>query len=118
MTNVILADDRDIFRVGVARLLTMEADVRILAHCREAIADATVIVASKLLPKSIDLLARVEAQEGHSIVIDRARRRIGVLKNYLRVVFNKVGVTDRLELALFTFSTPSLATAAAAVHLA
>jgi DNA-binding NarL/FixJ family response regulator len=38
-----------------------------------------------------------------------------VIKNYLRNVYDKVGVSDRLELALFTIHHRILAEAAAAV---
>jgi DNA-binding NarL/FixJ family response regulator len=83
VTNIILADDMDIFRAGAARLLMMEGDLRIVAHCKETerliravevLQDTTmVIVASKLLPKSIDLLGRIEANKGRCIVFARAR---------------------------------------------
>ena len=39
-----------------------------------------------------------------------------VIKNYLRNVYDKIGVSDRLELALFTIHHRILAQAAAAVH--
>jgi DNA-binding NarL/FixJ family response regulator len=36
-----------------------------------------------------------------------------VVKNYLRSVFDKVGVSDRVELALYTFHHPAFQMAAA-----
>jgi len=38
-----------------------------------------------------------------------------VVKNYLRSIYDKTGVSDRLELALFTMHHKILAEAAAAV---
>jgi hypothetical protein len=38
-----------------------------------------------------------------------------VVKNYLRSIYDKTGVSDRLELALFTIHHKILAEAAAAV---
>ena len=38
-----------------------------------------------------------------------------VIKNYLRNVYDKIGVSDRLELALFTIHHRILAEAAAAI---
>jgi hypothetical protein len=40
-----------------------------------------------------------------------------VVKNALRMIFDKIGVSDRLELALFVLHHRMLAHATAAVHI-
>ncbi|QNI30595.1 response regulator transcription factor [Alloacidobacterium dinghuense] len=211
MPYLILADDSDIFRAGAARLLMAEEDLRIVMQCKETIRlnravdsypNAIVVVASKLLANSPGLLARIQLNNGRSIVVaemgedaktfldqgahgllyrsasgamlldcirqvcrgehyvqaadvgaspsdpvgTRVRdgltpkelkvlslimqgcknREVGlklktseqVIKNYLRGIFDKVGVSDRLELALFTIHHPTLAAAVASVEVA
>lgn len=211
MPYLILADDSDIFRAGAARLLMTEENLRIAMQCKETIRlnravdsypNAIVVVASKLLANSSGLLARIQSNNGRSIVIAESgedaktfldqgahgllyrsasgamlldcirqvcrgeqyvqapdvdaspsdpvgarvrdgltpkelrilslimqgckNREVGVqlktseqvIKNYLRAIFDKVGVSDRLELALFTFHHPTLAAAVASVEAA
>lgn len=211
MNKLILADDQDIFRAGLARLLAMEEDCRIIAQCNdterlaravESYCGATTVVASTLLLRSPGLATRIQKNNGHCIAIAEAREsadtflaheiqgvvyrsasaatvldclrrvrrgeqnvktpandtglqtedevggrvrqrltskelkilslimqgcknreagvRLGtseqVVKNHLRDIFDKVGVSDRLELALFTVHHPTLAAAVASVQ--
>jgi DNA-binding NarL/FixJ family response regulator len=212
MTDLLLADDQDIFRAGVARLVATDQDFRIVAQCKDvkrlenamqSHRNATVIVASSLLAQYPCSLATIQENNGHSIVIANAKesaqpffdrgaqgvmyrsatgamlldclrrvlrgeqkvqcvgfetpqhandavgarvrdrmtpkelnvlsllmqgcrnREIGVqmgtteqvIKNCLRNIFDKVGVSDRLELGLFTIHHPLLASAAACVQV-
>jgi DNA-binding NarL/FixJ family response regulator len=48
-------------------------------------------------------------------IADRLNTSEQVIKNRLRSVYDKTGVSDRLELALFTLHHRSLATAAARI---
>ncbi len=210
MLKIILADNQAIFRAGIAKVLAVEDDVRIVAQAQtveqamisiEKFRGSVMIYASSFLPDTLQLaaLAResgiqlvviaennepperylsagvlglifrsVESAEllrcvrkvnvGESYVQDlrtqpsnpetddfvgaRVRDRLTpkelkivalivqgfknkeiasllgtteqVVKNYLRNVYDKIGVSDRLELALFTIHHRILAEAAAA----
>lgn len=207
MNRIILADDQSIFRAGVARVLSLEADMRIVAQVDDgarllgAIAgmqsaivlfssglklDIAEVLAALRLAGSVGIVVaergqtfadEVRAQIGGIIgrsttapeLLDTIRRvargqrcvqlagvtempaqdavgarvrdrltpkelqivalivqgcknkdiavRLGtkeqVIKNYLRSIYDKTGVSDRLELALFTLHHRMLAEAAA-----
>jgi DNA-binding NarL/FixJ family response regulator len=206
MIKVILADNHAIFRTGLAKVMAMEDDLRVVASCGDysglypAIATffgSIVIVAASLHSDFPQLLAKVRAAESRVIVIAedgqlpsqaaipgicglfyrdvgsaalldcvrrvsrgelvmskgepepadpvgiRVRDRLThkemqivalisegcknreiaahlrtseqVIKNYLHTIFDKIGVSDRLELALFTVHHRMLAEAATAV---
>ena len=206
--KVILADTHSVFRAGVARILTIEDDFRIVAQCDDAarlfraiesFPGATSLFAAPLLPELTLFLKETEMCGSHTAVIlenaedpapyqkqgvngviyrdvshadlirclrlagrgetftqrrsgasaekiendligartrDRLTRKelaiIGlilqgyknkdiaielnnseqVIKNYLRSIFDKTGVSDRLELALFAIHHQILAAAA------
>ena len=210
MLKIILADNQAIFRAGIAKVLAVEDDVRIVAQAQtveqamiaiEKFRGSVMIYASSFLPDTLQLVAvaresgiqlvviaenndlperflsagvlglifrSVESTEllrcvrrvnsGESYVQDprvpagssetddfvgaRVRDRLTpkelkivalivqgfknreiatmlgtteqVVKNYLRNVYDKIGVSDRLELALFTIHHRILAEAAAA----
>jgi DNA-binding NarL/FixJ family response regulator len=212
MIRLILADNQAIFRAGAARVLALEDDMRIAAHCEdgqklfaaiEALRGSVILMASSLRLDTKDLLARTRAAgsriilvvenaeqipEDVAVLVDgilcrnvpgtvladcvrrvsagqhfvqhsnvttmqaadsvgtRVRDRLTpkemqivalivqgcknkdiatqlgtkeqVIKNYLRSIYDKSGVSDRLELALFTIHHRALAEAAAkAGHL-
>jgi len=210
MLKIILADNQAIFRAGIAKVLAVEDDVRIVAQAQtveqammaiEKFRSSVMIYASSFLPDTVPLVSQaresgiqlvviaennelperylsagvlglifrsVESAEllrcvrkvnaGESYVQDlrtppgnaetddfvgaRVRDRLTpkelkivalivqgfknkeiatllgtteqVVKNYLRNVYDKIGVSDRLELALFTIHHRILAEAAAA----
>lgn len=207
MNRIILADDQAIFRAGMARVLALEEDMRIIAQCEdgsrlgstigtfrgavvifstglgldlarvaaqlkvagshgilvaekdevvpEAIANEMggIIGRSITGPEMVDCVRRVArgqkylkrgalaAVPAHDAVGARVRDRLTpkemqivalivqgcknkdianqlgtkeqVIKNYLRSIYDKIGVSDRLELALFTLHHRLLAEAAA-----
>jgi DNA-binding NarL/FixJ family response regulator len=212
MNRLILADNQAIFRAGAARVLALEDDMRIAAHCEdgvklfaaiEALRGSVLLVSTSLRLDYKDVLARVRSagsravlvaenteQVAEDITVDfdgvlsrnvpgnvlvdcvrrvaqgqrfvqranvttmqtadsvgtRVRDRLTpkemqivalivqgcknkdiaaqlgtkeqVIKNYLRSIYDKTGVSDRLELALFTIHHRALAEAAAkAGHL-
>jgi DNA-binding NarL/FixJ family response regulator len=206
MNRLILADNQAIFRAGAARVLALEEDLRIVAHCDdlprlatalEAIRGVVALVSNTLSPDILALSAQVHALDSRIILIvenhqqipseiaalldgvigrningpdlvDSVRRvargerllqrtsvatlqaadtvgtrvrdrltpkemqivalivqgcknkdianQLGtkeqVIKNYLRSIYDKSGVSDRLELALFTIHHHVLAEAA------
>jgi DNA-binding NarL/FixJ family response regulator len=207
MNKIILADNQELFRIGVAKILASEEDFRLAAQCADlerlllsidAYRSSIVLFASALKPGYQNLMARVKAagsravviaengepansffahdirgvvyrntvgeelveclhrvikgyksiQPGEAIGLDeeasigtRVRDRLTpkemqvvallmqgsknkeialrlgtteqVIKNYLCSVYDKTGVSDRLELALFTMHNRILAAAAA-----
>jgi DNA-binding NarL/FixJ family response regulator len=207
MNKIILADNQELFRIGVAKILASEEDFRLAAQCADlerlllsidAYRSSIVLFASALKPGYQNLMARVKAagsravviaengepansffahdirgvvyrntvgeelveclhrvikgyksiQPGEAIGLDeeasigtRVRDRLTpkemqvvallmqgsknkeialrlgtteqVIKNYLRNIYDKTGVSDRLELALFATHNRILAASAA-----
>jgi DNA-binding NarL/FixJ family response regulator len=208
MNKIVLADNQELFLIGMARTLTSEEDFRLAAQCADlehlllsvdAYRSAIVLFASALRPGYQDLMAHVKAAGSRAVVIAengepahnfiahdirgvvyrntagkelveclhrvikghwsiqrlgeatgsdeedsigvRVRDRLTpkemqvvallvqacknkeialrlgtteqVVKNYLRSIYDKTGVSDRLELALFTAQNRILAAAAA-----
>lgn len=207
MNRIILADDQAIFRAGIARVLALEDDMRIIAQCEDGgrlsatinsfrasvvlfstglgldlvliaaqlkeagsygvlVAEKQEVIAPEIAaqmggivsrsvtgPELIDTVRRVgrgqrcvptsalAAVTVHDAVGARVRDRLTpkemqivalivqgcknkeiatrlgtkeqVIKNYLRSIYDKIGVSDRLELALFTLHHRLLAEAAA-----
>lgn len=72
-------------------------------------------VRDRLTPKEMRIVALiVQGCKNREIAI-RLKTTEQVIKNYLRSIYDKTGVSDRLELALFTIHHRSLAAAAAEV---
>jgi len=72
-------------------------------------------VRDRLTPKEMRIVALiVQGCKNREIAI-RLKTTEQVIKNYLRSIYDKTGVSDRLELALFTLHHRVLAEAAAAV---
>jgi DNA-binding NarL/FixJ family response regulator len=207
INKIVLADNQELFRIGMAKILASEEDFRLAAQCADlerlllsvdAYRSSIVLFASTLRPEYRDLMARVKAAGSHAVVIaengepahsfiaydirgvvyrntagpdlvacvqevikghssiqpgqaigldeeasigTRVRDRLTpkemkvvallvqgcknkeialrlgtkeqVVKNYLRSIYEKTGVSDRLELALFTTHNRILAAAAA-----
>jgi DNA-binding NarL/FixJ family response regulator len=207
INKILLADNQELFRIGMAKILASEEDFRLAAQCTDlerlllsvdAYRSSIVLFASSLRPEYQDLMARVKAagsqavviaengesaqsfvahdirgvvyrntagpdlvtcvqevikghssiQPGQAIGLDeeasigtRVRDRLTpremkvvallvqgcrnkeialrlgtkeqVIKNYLRSIYEKTGVSDRLELALFTTHNRILSAAAA-----
>jgi DNA-binding NarL/FixJ family response regulator len=208
MNKILLADNQELFRIGMARILASEKDFDLVAQCADlehlllsvdAYRSSIVLFASALRPEYQDLMAHVKAAGSRAVVIAengepahsfiahdirgvvyrntagpelvacvqgvikgycsiqrpgeatgsdeedsigvRVRDRLTpkemqvvavlmqgcknkeialrlgtteqVIKNYLRSIYDKTGVSDRLELALFTTYNRILAAAAA-----
>jgi DNA-binding NarL/FixJ family response regulator len=207
MNKILLADNQELFRIGMAKILASEEDFRLAAQCADlehlllsvdAYRSSIVLFASALRPEYQDLMAHVKAAGSRAVVIaengepahsfiaydirgvvyrnttspdlvacvqgvikgywsiqpgqaigfdeeasigTRVRDRLSpremkvvallvqgcknkeialrlgtkeqVVKNYLRSIYDKTGVSDRLELALFTTHNRILAAAAA-----
>jgi DNA-binding NarL/FixJ family response regulator len=207
MNRLILADDQVVFRAGVARVLSLEDDMRIVAQCEEssrvaqsvgtfrnailivssglgldlgvvlaAVAEAgskAILIADKgdqvpeaisvqlggilsrritgpeliegvrrvargqrcldpgtagaapvqdlvgarvrdrLTPKEMQIVALIVQGCKNKDIANQLHTKEQVVKNYLRSIYDKTGVSDRLELALFTLHHRLLAEAAA-----
>lgn len=207
MNRLILADDQAIFRAGMARVLALEDDMRIISQCQDAshllpainshrgsivifstgmqldlstvvghlaeqdsrgiliaekgdnvpdqisdqlggvlgrsvsgpemidcvrrvargqrgIQTATVMqmqapdpvggrVRDRLTPKEMQIVALIVQGCKNKDIAIRLNTKEQVIKNYLRTIYDKTGVSDRLELALFTLHHRLLAEAAA-----
>jgi DNA-binding NarL/FixJ family response regulator len=73
-------------------------------------------VRDRLTPKEIKVVGLIVEGYKNKEIASRLGTTEQVIKNYLRSVFDKTGVSDRLELALFTIHHSTLAEAAALAH--
>ena len=72
-------------------------------------------VRDRLTPKEMRIVALIVQGCKNKEIAVRLNTTEQVIKNYLRSVYDKTGVSDRLELALFTIHHRILAEAAEAV---
>jgi DNA-binding NarL/FixJ family response regulator len=73
-------------------------------------------VRDRLTPKELRIVALVVQGYKNKDIAQELGTTEQVIKNYLRNVYDKIGVSDRLELALFTIHHRILAEAAAATR--
>lgn len=115
---------------GVAGMLRRSSDLAdVLNHARSIQRGAPFVAPAMAAPVKCDLVGTRAAQQLTrselrivSLLLEGMKNREiaqvlrtteQVVKNYLRSVFDKVGVSDRVELALYTFHHPALRMAAA-----
>jgi DNA-binding NarL/FixJ family response regulator len=72
-------------------------------------------VRDRLTPKEMRIVALIVQGCKNREIANRLKTTEQVIKNYLRSIYDKTGVSDRLELALFTLHHRVLAEAAAMV---
>src|SRR5438477_9177063 len=72
-------------------------------------------VRDRLTPKEMRIVALIVQGCKNREIAQRLKTTEQVIKNYLRSIYDKTGVSDRLELALFTIHHRVLAAAAAEV---
>jgi len=72
-------------------------------------------VRDRLTPKEMRIVALIVQGCKNREIATRLKTTEQVIKNYLRSIYDKTGVSDRLELALFTIHHQVLARAAAEV---
>ena len=72
-------------------------------------------VRDRLTPKEMRIVALISQGCKNREIATRLKTTEQVIKNYLRSIYDKTGVSDRLELALFTIHHRVLAQAAAEV---
>jgi len=75
-------------------------------------------VRDRLTPKELRIIALIVQGYKNKEIATQLGTTEQVIKNYLRNVYDKIGVSDRLELALFTIHHRILAEAAAATAAA
>ena len=73
-------------------------------------------VRDRLTPKEMRIVALIVQGCKNREIATRLKTTEQVIKNYLRSIYDKTGVSDRLELALFTLHHRVLAEAAAVVN--
>ncbi|HEV2021751.1 MAG TPA: response regulator transcription factor [Terriglobales bacterium] len=101
----------------VAKGETWVQDVRSLAEASES-DQVGARVRDRLTPRELSIVALIVQGYKNKEIATRLGTTEQVIKNYLRNVYDKVGVSDRLELALFTIHHRILAEAATAVTTA
>ncbi len=74
-------------------------------------------VRARLSPKELRIVAAIVRGFKNREIADMIGTSEQVIKNALRAIYDKIGVNDRLELALFVLHHRSLTQATAAVHL-
>lgn len=72
-------------------------------------------VRDRLTPKEMQIVALIVQGCKNKDIANQLGTKEQVIKNYLRSIYDKTGVSDRLELALFTIHHRALADAAAEV---
>jgi len=103
--RTVIRGERSIHPVQVAR--EEEADDLVGARVRD-----------RLTPKEMKIVALIVQGCKNREIGLRLGTTEQVIKNYLRSIYDKTGVSDRLELALFTLHHRTLAEAATSVgHL-
>jgi DNA-binding NarL/FixJ family response regulator len=70
-------------------------------------------VKERLTPKEMQIVALIAQGCKNKQIAEQLHTKEQVIKNYLRSIYDKTGVSDRLELALFTIHHRVLAEAAA-----
>ena len=70
-------------------------------------------VRDRLTPKEMQIVALIVQGCKNKDIAQQLNTKEQVIKNYLRSIYDKTGVSDRLELALFTLHHRLLAEAAA-----
>lgn len=70
-------------------------------------------VRDRLTPKELQIVALIVQGRKNKDIASQLGTKEQVVKNYLRNIYDKIGVSDRLELALFTLHHRHLAEAAA-----
>jgi len=70
-------------------------------------------VKDRLTPKEMQIVALIAQGCKNKQIAEQLHTKEQVIKNYLRSIYDKTGVSDRLELALFTIHHRVLAEAAA-----
>ncbi|MES2390677.1 MAG: response regulator transcription factor [Acidobacteriota bacterium] len=75
-------------------------------------------VLERLTPKELQIVALVAEGGKNKSIAAQLGTKEQVVKNYLRSIYDKTGVSDRLELALFTIHHRALAEAAEQVRAA
>lgn len=73
-------------------------------------------VLDRLTPKELQIVALVAEGAKNREIAKQLGTKEQVVKNYLRSIYDKTGVSDRLELALFTIHHKTLAEAAERVR--
>lgn len=100
----------------VRRVARGEQNVRINGPESAEIEDSVgVRVRDRLTPKEMKIVALIIQGCKNREIAQRLATTEQVIKNYLRSIYDKTGVSDRLELALFTIHHRMLADAANAV---
>ena len=98
----------------VAKGETWVQDVRSLAEASDS-DQVGARVRDRLTARELSIVALIVQGYKNKEIATRLGTTEQVIKNYLRNVYDKVGVSDRLELALFTIHHRILAEAAAAI---
>ncbi|MDE1162418.1 MAG: response regulator transcription factor [Acidobacteriaceae bacterium] len=73
-------------------------------------------VLARLTPKEMQIIALVADGAKNKDIATQLGTKEQVVKNYLRAIYDKTGVSDRLELALYTVHHRALAEAIERVH--
>ena len=103
-----------IHRVGRGQRFLQRTNVTTM----QAVDSVGTRVRDRLTPKEMQIVALIVQGCKNKDIANQLGTKEQVIKNYLRSIYDKTGVSDRLELALFTIHHRALAEAAAkAGHL-
>lgn len=76
--------------------------------------NAGIHACKRLTPKEMQIVALIGRGCTNKHIAAQLNTKEQGIKNYLRIIYDKIGVSNRLELAIFTFRHLTLARAAAA----
>jgi DNA-binding NarL/FixJ family response regulator len=97
-----------IFRVAAGERVVQRAGVK----ATPAPDRVGIRVLERLTPKEVQIIALIAEGFKNREIAAKLETKEQVVKNYLRGIYDKTGVSDRLELALFTIHHRALAEAA------
>src|SRR2546425_635298 len=111
-TNLIIADDHPLFRAALRSLLETDRGMRVVRECVGDLIDsmrkrAAEPAADALRPtfgltsRELEIVGTVVAGYPNVDIAQKFAISVKTVKHHLTNIFNKLGVANRLELALF-----------------
>lgn len=103
-----------LYRVNAGGRFTQRAIVKTMPLSDRACSS----IVRRLTPKELQVVALISEGRKNKEIASKLGTKEQVVKNYLRSIYGKVGVSDRLELALFTIRHQLLSEVVEATRLA
>src|SRR5437879_2138340 len=99
--RVLLADDHAIFRDGLRKLLDSDEDITIVGEAQNGAECIKLLAKPWLSDREKEILQLVAQGFRNKEIGEKLFISEQTVKNHLHNIFDKLGVSDRLELALY-----------------